>query len=207
MPPIITYSRIQLCISGNVPLNPPVGELPAHTHTASTNTAGDHSHTFTFGRSYESDRGVPGGGDGDRTYTNSTNTAGSHIHTIAISNTGNNKAHNNMQPYIGVYLWQRTAQYAVGELPSHFHEIVSNTVNLTGSAGYFVGADSPSYSGILTVTKGSKGLTGGGGGHTQDYLNIQANITPSVNISAAGSNQSHENMPPFISIFCWKRIA
>lgn len=96
---------------------------------------------------------------------------------------------------------------AVGELPSHFHEIVSNTVNLTGSAGYFVGADSPSYSGILTVTKGSKGLTGGGGGHTQNYLNIHANITPSVNVSVAGNNQPHQNMPPFISIFCWKRIA
>lgn len=95
----------------------------------------------------------------------------------------------------------------VGELPSHFHEIVSNTVNLTGSAGYFVGADSPSYSGILTVTKGSKGLTGGGGGHTQNYLNIHANITPSVNVSVAGNNHPHQNMPPFISIFCWKRIA
>jgi len=98
-------------------------------------------------------------------------------------------------------------QLSVGELPSHFHEIVSNTVNLTGSAGYFVGADSPSYSGILTVTKGSKGLTGGGGGHTQNYLNIHANITPSVNVSVAGNNQPHQNMPPFISIFCWKRIA
>ena len=98
-------------------------------------------------------------------------------------------------------------QLSVGELPSHFHEIVSNTVNLTGSAGYFVGADSPSYSGILTVTKGSKGLTGGGGGHTQNYLNIHANITPSVNVSVAGNNQPHQNMPPFISIFCWKRTA
>lgn len=97
--------------------------------------------------------------------------------------------------------------FSVGELPSHFHEIVSNTVNLTGSAGYFVGADSPSYSGILTVTKGSKGLTGGGGGHTQNYLNIHANITPSVNVSVAGNNHPHQNMPPFISIFCWKRIA
>ena len=86
-----------------------VGELPEHTHTASTNTAGDHSHTFTFGRSYESDRGVPGGGDGDRTYTNSTNTAGSHIHTIAISNTGNDRAHNNLQPYISVFMWQRVS--------------------------------------------------------------------------------------------------
>lgn len=98
-------------------------------------------------------------------------------------------------------------QLSVGELPSHFHEIVSNTVNLTGSAGYFVGADSPSYSGILTVTKGSKGLTGGGGGYTQNYLNIHANITPSVNVSVAGNNHPHQNMPPFISIFCWKRIA
>lgn len=87
----------------------PVGELPEHTHTASTNTAGDHSHTFTFGRSYESDRGVPGGGDGDRTYTNSTNTAGSHIHTIAISNAGNDRAHNNLQPYISVFMWQRVS--------------------------------------------------------------------------------------------------
>ena len=104
----IICSLTLLCLCGCVPLDS-VGELPAHTHTASTNTAGDHSHTFTFGRSYESDRGVPGGGDGDRTYTNSTNTAGSHIHTIAISNTGNNKTHNNMQPYIAVYCWLRSA--------------------------------------------------------------------------------------------------
>lgn len=46
---------------------------------------------------------------GDRTYTNSTNTAGSHIHTIAISNTGNDRAHNNMQPYISVFMWQRVS--------------------------------------------------------------------------------------------------
>ena len=105
----IICSLTLLCLCGNVPPNPPVGELPEHTHTASTNTAGDHSHTFTFGRSYESDRGVPGGGDGDRTYTNSTNTAGSHIHTIAISNTGNDRAHNNMQPYISVFMWQRVS--------------------------------------------------------------------------------------------------
>lgn len=104
----IICSLTLLCLCGNVP-HKTVGELPEHTHTASTNTAGDHSHTFTFGRSYESDRGVPGGGDGDRTYTNSTNTAGSHIHTIAISNTGNDRAHNNLQPYISVFMWQRVS--------------------------------------------------------------------------------------------------
>lgn len=108
IPHTITFSHTLPFIVGSGRYKA-VGELQEHTHTASTNTAGDHSHTFTFGRSYESDRGVPGGGDGDRTYTNSTNIAGSHIHTIAISNTGNDRAHNNMQPYISVFMWQRVS--------------------------------------------------------------------------------------------------
>ena len=50
-----------------------VGELPAHNHTASTNTTGNHSHT------------------------------------ININNTGSSQSHNNMQPYLTVYMWKRTA--------------------------------------------------------------------------------------------------
>ena len=86
-----------------------VGELPAHTHTASISTAGNHTHPFQFGRSYESNRGVPGGGDGDRTYTNNTLESGSHTHTISINNTGDNVSHNNMQPFVAVYCWLRTS--------------------------------------------------------------------------------------------------
>ena len=86
-----------------------VGELPAHTHNASISTAGTHMHPFQFGRSYESNRGVPGGGDGDRTYTNNTLESGSHTHTISINNTGDNVSHNNMQPFVSVYCWLRTS--------------------------------------------------------------------------------------------------
>ena len=197
MPPIITYSRIQLCISGNVPLNPPVGELPTHTHTASTNTAGDHSHTFTFGRSYESDRGVPGGGDGDRTYTNSTNTAGSHIHTIAISNTGNNKAHNNMQPYIGVYLWQRTAQYAVGELPEHGHVATCSTDgNHSHTLNAYASASGGGGKGYWFDRSGSLDSTQGAGSHSH-----------TISVSDTGKNLSHNNMSPYLSVYIWKRTA
>lgn len=53
--------------------NLPVGELPAHNHTASTNTTGNHSHT------------------------------------ININNTGSSQSHNNMQPYLAVYMWKRVS--------------------------------------------------------------------------------------------------
>lgn len=35
--------------------------------------------------------------------------AGAHSHTVSIGNTGGNESHNNMQPYLTVYRWKRTA--------------------------------------------------------------------------------------------------
>ena len=174
-----------------------VGELPAHTHTASTNTAGDHSHTFTFGRSYESDRGVPGGGDGDRTYTNSTNTAGSHIHTIAISNTGNNKTHNNMQPYIGVYLWQRTAQYAVGELASHGHNITMSSAG-NHNHGIYSHYNEEGSNGVADAYRSTANGV---------YTENAGDHTHIANIENTGSGTPHNNMQPYIAVFMWLRTA
>lgn len=34
---------------------------------------------------------------------------GTHNHTVTISNAGSDSAHNNQQPYIVAYIWQRTA--------------------------------------------------------------------------------------------------
>lgn len=86
-----------------------VGELPSHSHSGSTNTTGEHTHTFTV-TSDES------GNDSNKPtvgYNNAgiytTSSAGNHSHTLTINNTGNNQSHNNIQPYIAIFIWKRTA--------------------------------------------------------------------------------------------------
>ena len=109
--PIITYNLIQLYISGNVPPNPPVGELPEHGHIATCSTNGEHVHTAP---TYNGSGGAPNGRISevdrvDRSSTVTVDKAGSHSHTISVSDTGKNLSHNNMSPYLSVYIWKRIA--------------------------------------------------------------------------------------------------
>ena len=94
-----------------------VGELPSHNHTATistTNLTGwftnnGNSDTANgdgtiFKASKRTGQGSSSGGaaDGGNFTFN-----GTHAHTIAISNIGSNQPHNNIQPYIAVYIWKR----------------------------------------------------------------------------------------------------
>ena len=84
-----------------------VGELPSHSHSGSISTAGNHNHSAalanddgTNNSNFSSAFNVGSG----RAYVDNN---GTHSHTINISNTGSNQPHNNLQPYVSVYIWKR----------------------------------------------------------------------------------------------------
>lgn len=89
-------------------------EMPSHNHSASTNTTGGHRHTFKGWWTTK--------GDGSATYAcvaratqndaaeyGSFASAGDHSHTVTVENAGGSNAHNNMPPYLAIYMWKRVS--------------------------------------------------------------------------------------------------
>lgn len=90
-----------------------VSESASHNHTGSATTSGStHTHALTMQASHgeSGNGGVPRFSDGDvwSPYkTQNLSAAGEHSHAITIHNSGGGQAHNNMQPYLSVYMWKR----------------------------------------------------------------------------------------------------
>jgi len=79
----------------------------SHTHTIGN--AGSHTHSFssslTLGTSTDGTPGIISGGNPSTAV--SINSVGDHTHTISTEGSSGTNA--NLQPYITVYMWKRTA--------------------------------------------------------------------------------------------------
>lgn len=75
-------------------------QLPAHSHTGTTNTTGSHEHGAGNALVVQSGAGAwaraPNG------LTPNTDSAGQHSHTLNINNTGGGEAHENRPPYFAL---------------------------------------------------------------------------------------------------------
>lgn len=83
----------------------------AHTHTASTSTAGSHTHSVSNAGRDDSlgsyfDQSAAGS---ESIGSNAMNAAGDHTHSVTVNSTGSSGTNANLQPYLVVKMWQRTA--------------------------------------------------------------------------------------------------
>lgn len=99
-------------------------EMPSHGHTGVTGSGGggntsSNSHTHTM--RYSQDQAITNGSlgrvniNGSNSTPNMTSSATHahtvpvHSHSVSINAFGGNGAHNNVQPYVAVYIWRRIA--------------------------------------------------------------------------------------------------
>lgn len=90
----------------------------SHSHTGSTASAGAHNHIggtptqsgqTIYGQSGASAVSRTGHASGEVGYGMYTSTEGAHSHSVTVNSTGSSGTNANLQPYVTVAMWKRTA--------------------------------------------------------------------------------------------------
>lgn len=88
---------------------------------------------------------------------------------------------------------------SIEEMPSHIHDNVSSTITWTDKDNLgnstWVATEDGKFVTANNFNTNSDGIKAGWMGNTQQFMEY------------CGGNQSHNNMPPYLVVYIWKRTA
>lgn len=171
-----------------------VAQLPAHSHSASSASAGNHVHAITVNNGGWHAHSASSNWTGDHTHTRGTMDI-----TGALPDTNSIRAHTP-----GVY---STGAFSVLFNNSRIPALGTGTVDRLYGFDFVA---SRSWTGETSVAGGhSHSITvNWGGEHSHSAGSSWAGEhTHSITVNNTGSDQAHNNMPPFLAVNMWRRTA